>query len=46
MQLGGLLYLIEVLLFSWFAVLLPSAVGETLMKEAQRWRPLHNECDL
>lgn len=44
MQLGGLLYLIEVLLFSWFAVVLPPAVGET--QEAQRWRPLHNECDL
>lgn len=41
-----MLYLIEVLLFSWFAVVLPSAVGETLVKEAQRRRPSHNECDL
>lgn len=38
--------MIEVLQFSWFAVVLLSAVGETLMKEAQRWRLLHNECDL
>lgn len=40
-----MLYLIEVLLFSRFVVL-PSAVGETLTKEAQRWRPSHNERDL
>lgn len=40
-----MLYLMEVLLFSWFVVPL-SVVGENLLKEAQRWRLLDNKYDL
>lgn len=38
-------YLMEVLLFSWFVRPL-SVVGENLLKEAQRWRPLDHKYDL